>query len=84
MLPQRRATPRSRRPVRLELWVPELRGLPPGQQGAVLQAEHGYMGLDTYDVLGQHVVSHHFRFGEGARPGCSAPATVTSGRPNST
>jgi hypothetical protein len=28
----------------------------------VWQSEPGYLGLDTYDVLRQHVVSHHFRF----------------------
>ena len=49
----------------VELWVPELRKLPPGQQATVWHAEPGYIGLDTYDVLQQHVVSHHFRFGEG-------------------
>jgi hypothetical protein len=31
----------------------------------VLAAEPGYLGLDTYDVLHQHVVSRHFRFGDG-------------------
>ncbi|CDR17515.1 class I SAM-dependent methyltransferase [Streptomyces iranensis] len=46
----------------IELWVPELRKLPPGQTATVWQAEAGYIGLDTYDVLRQHVVSHHFRF----------------------
>lgn len=49
----------------IELWVPELRKLPPGQQAVVWQAGVDYIGLDTYDVLRQHVVSHHFRFGEG-------------------
>ena len=49
----------------VELWVPELRKLPPGQQATVFQVEPGYVGLDTYDVLRQHVVSHHFTFGEG-------------------
>ncbi|AWS43900.1 bifunctional 2-polyprenyl-6-hydroxyphenol methylase/3-demethylubiquinol 3-O-methyltransferase UbiG [Streptosporangium sp. 'caverna'] len=48
----------------IELWVPELRKLPPGQQAMVWHCEPGYIGLDTYDVLRQHVVSHHFRFGE--------------------
>jgi SAM-dependent methyltransferase len=48
----------------VELWVPELRKLPPGQQATVWQIEPGYIGLDTYDVLRQQVVSHHFRFGE--------------------
>ena len=34
-------------------------------------AEPGYVGLDTYDVLDQQVVSHHFRFDE------SRQATLT-------
>ncbi|MFD6417053.1 class I SAM-dependent DNA methyltransferase [Streptomyces sp. NPDC060194] len=46
----------------VELWVPELRRLPPGQQAMVWESTPSYVGLDTYDVLHQHVVSHHFRF----------------------
>jgi SAM-dependent methyltransferase len=49
----------------IELWVPELRKLPPGQQAIVCKTEPGYLALDTYDVLHQHVVSHHFTFGAG-------------------
>lgn len=49
----------------IELWVPELRTLPPGQPATVWRSEPGYIGLDTYDVLRQHVVSHHLRFGAG-------------------
>ncbi len=49
----------------IELWVPELRTLPPGQQATVFTAEPGYLGVDTYDVLEQRVVSHHVSFGEG-------------------
>lgn len=49
----------------IELWVPELRKLPPGAEATVWNAEPGYIGLDTYDVLNQQVVSHHFRFGDG-------------------
>ncbi|MEU4220460.1 class I SAM-dependent methyltransferase [Actinoplanes sp. NPDC026623] len=49
----------------IELWVPELRRLPPGQQASVFTCEPGYIGLDTYDTLRQHVVSHHFRFDDG-------------------
>jgi SAM-dependent methyltransferase len=51
----------------IELWVPELRKLPPGQRATVWQVEPGYIGLDTYDVLRQQVVSHHFRFDDGGR-----------------
>ena len=46
----------------IELWVPDLRRLPPTQEAVVWQNEPGYIGLDTYDVLRQHVVSHHIRF----------------------
>jgi SAM-dependent methyltransferase len=49
----------------IELGVPELRRLPPGQQAIVFTAEPGYIGLDTYDVLHQRLVSHHFTFGTG-------------------
>jgi SAM-dependent methyltransferase len=51
----------------IELWVPELRKLPPGQQATVFTSEPGYIGLDTYDVLHQRIVSHHFRFGAGKK-----------------
>src|SRR5215212_2766907 len=51
----------------IELWVPELRKLPPGQSATVYHVEPGYIGLDTYDVVQQHVVSHHFRFGVSQR-----------------
>ena len=49
----------------IELWVPELRKLPPGTDAVVWQSEQDCIGLDTYDVLEQQVVSHHVRFGEG-------------------
>lgn len=49
----------------IELWVPELRKLPPGQQATVFHAEPGYIGLDIYDVLHQQLVSHHFSFDDG-------------------
>ncbi|WP_165549735.1 GNAT family N-acetyltransferase [Kribbella speibonae] len=49
----------------IELWVPELRRLPPGTPATVGTADPGYILLDTYDVLRQHVVSHHFHFNEG-------------------
>ncbi|SFW70500.1 class I SAM-dependent DNA methyltransferase [Amycolatopsis australiensis] len=49
----------------IELGVPELRRLPPGQEALVFTAEPGYVGVDTYDPVRQHLVSHHFTFGEG-------------------
>jgi SAM-dependent methyltransferase len=47
----------------IELWVPDLP--PPGRSAVVFTSEPGYIGLDTYDVANQQVVSHHFHFGDG-------------------
>ncbi|GIG22120.1 methyltransferase [Cellulomonas chitinilytica] len=49
----------------IELWVPQLRVLPPGVRATVWHDEPGYLGLDTYDVVEQHVVSHHVHFDDG-------------------
>jgi SAM-dependent methyltransferase len=49
----------------IELEVPQLRRLPPGQLASVFASEPGYIGLDTYDVLNQRLISHHFTFGAG-------------------
>ncbi|MGI5241671.1 class I SAM-dependent DNA methyltransferase [Dactylosporangium sp. CA-139066] len=46
----------------VELEVPALRVLPPGQPATVFAAEPGYLGIDTYDPLHQILVSHHVRF----------------------
>lgn len=49
----------------VELWVPDLRRLPPGNEATVAHCEPGYLILDTYDTLDQQVVSHHFHFDAG-------------------
>lgn len=49
----------------VELWVPELPKPVPGPQAVIHRSEPGYIDLDTYDVVNQQVVSHHFRFGDG-------------------
>ena len=46
----------------IELGVPELRSMPPGSDAVVFHHSDGYIGLDTYDVVKQHLVSYHFRF----------------------
>src|ERR1700761_6938522 len=62
----------------IELGVPELRVMPPGQSAVVFQSSPGYIGLDTYDVVRQRLVSNHFYFGEGrqARLGGSPPRHI--------
>ncbi len=49
----------------IELWVPELPQVPPAAQAMVGQSRPGYLLMDTCDVVAQHVVSHHFEFGDG-------------------
>ena len=51
----------------IELGVPELRKLPPGVDAVVWRNERGYIGLDTYDVLRQQLVSHHLTFDENGK-----------------
>ena len=49
----------------VELGVPDLRRLPPDRTAAIFEEAPGRIGLDTFDVVRQREVSHHFRFGEG-------------------
>ena len=49
----------------VELWVPELPKTPQSTQAVIYKSDEQYIALDTYDVVNQMVVSHHFRFGNG-------------------
>ncbi|HTM76378.1 MAG TPA: class I SAM-dependent methyltransferase [Devosia sp.] len=49
----------------IELWVPELPKVAPAAQALVGRSQDGYMLVDTFDIVAQHVVSHHFSFGDG-------------------
>jgi SAM-dependent methyltransferase len=44
----------------VEVGIPQLRRLPPGEPGNVIGIEDGYWGIDEYDVPEQKLVSHHF------------------------
>ena len=45
----------------IELWVPQLRRLPPGQLGVPSEVgDDGHLVLDTYDLLTQRCTSHHY------------------------
>lgn len=46
----------------IELGLPELRSMPPGSDAVVFHNEPGYIGVDSYDVIRQHLTSHHFHF----------------------
>ncbi len=44
----------------IELWVPPLRRLPPGQLAAPFHVTDGHLGFDTYDLTTQRGTSHHY------------------------
>jgi SAM-dependent methyltransferase len=45
----------------IELWVPPLRRLPPGSCAVPFEIGDGHVGFDTYDLVSQESVSHHYR-----------------------
>jgi SAM-dependent methyltransferase len=45
----------------IELWVPPLRRLPPGQLAAPMEVGDGHLVVDTYDLVTQQCTSHHYR-----------------------
>ncbi len=45
----------------VEVGVPELRRLRPGERHVVFRAEEDAWGIDEYDTASQGLVSHHFR-----------------------
>ncbi|RPK94580.1 class I SAM-dependent methyltransferase [Streptomyces sp. ADI98-10] len=44
----------------IELEVPPLRFLPPGQVAVPFDVSERHLGFDTFDLVGQILVSHHF------------------------
>lgn len=44
----------------IELWVPPLRRMPPGQVAVPFDGRDGHLGFDTYDLVTQHSTSHHY------------------------
>ena len=49
----------------IEVGVPELRRLPPGETMRVFDASATHWGVDEYDVANQGLVSHHFALVDG-------------------
>lgn len=54
----RHLTPRGR--FVIELWIPPLRSMPPGQNAVPFDVSEGHLGFDTYDVVTQECTSHHY------------------------
>ena len=44
----------------IELWVPPLRRLPPGQLAVPFDVGDTHLGFDTYDLVTQQCTSHHY------------------------
>jgi SAM-dependent methyltransferase len=44
----------------IELWVPPVRRLPPGQLAAPMSVGEGHLVFDSYDLVTQQCQSHHF------------------------
>jgi SAM-dependent methyltransferase len=51
----------------IEVGVPKLRLLPPGQRFVPFDVDSEHLGFDEYDVAGQGLISHHYYPREGAR-----------------
>lgn len=45
----------------VELWVPGIRRLPPGQEAVPFHVGRRHVGFDTYDMTTQQGTSHHYR-----------------------
>jgi SAM-dependent methyltransferase len=49
----------------IEVLVPDLQRLPPGETFHVFDASEAHWGIDEYDIANQGVISHHFRTSNG-------------------
>jgi len=49
----------------VEVGVPDLQRLPPGDTFRVFEASGAHWGIDEYDVANQGLISHHFHIREG-------------------
>ena len=52
----------------IELWVPPLRRLPPGQSAVPFDVGDHHLGFDTYDLTTQRGTSHHYSRGQDGAP----------------
>ena len=57
----------------IEVGIPELRRLPPGEQIRAFQVSETHWGFDEYDVANQGLVSHHFELVDGRLERLSVP-----------
>lgn len=48
----------------IEMMLPDLRLLPPGQRLVPFDVSPHHLGFDSYDLVNQRLTSHHYRIGE--------------------
>jgi SAM-dependent methyltransferase len=57
----------------IEVGVPELRRLPPGERFVPFSVTPTHVGVDEYDVVDQGLISHHYGVGDGKSRQISMP-----------
>src|SRR4249919_157780 len=57
----------------IEVGVPDLQRLPPGERFVVFDGTETHWGIDEYDVLNQGLISHHFEIRGGQVEKSSGP-----------
>jgi SAM-dependent methyltransferase len=57
----------------IEVGVPDLRRLPPGERFVVFDGTETHWGIDEYDVANQGLISHHFEVRDGTTTKSSGP-----------
>jgi SAM-dependent methyltransferase len=57
----------------IEVGIPELRRLPPGETYQVFAASEDYWGIDEYDAANQGLISHHLEIVDGKLDRFSVP-----------
>jgi SAM-dependent methyltransferase len=61
----------------IEVGIPELQRLPPGETFRVFHASESRWGIDEYDVANQGLISHHFEIVDGRLERNSVPFRYT-------
>ena len=61
----------------IEVGLPELRRLPPGETFHVFDVSEAHWGIDEYDVANQGLISHHFELVDGRLERNSVPFRYT-------
>ena len=61
----------------IEVGVPDLQRLPPGETFRVFHASETHWGIDEYDVANQGLISHHFELVDGTLERNSVPFRYT-------